>query len=362
MVVTIAGSVSNNVTGKITAVTATVLTFGATPLLAVEGPVSGCSVVGSHGLTFAEVGGGDTITRSGGSWIADGFAVGDVVTIAGTLSNNVSGPIADLTATIMTLDDAIDLTAEEIASHTVTLTAGESDSQWVANVDSEFGSIDAQNRIDLGAGRGFKRSPITGWLFRRPVQWAASLREYQHDVQIPTWRKQDGPCDGWSLQDTDGNTIEHDERTDGGLLLARFTCFRSYSNGPAGAFIALSLTRAVDGSLLSRTHNMAITNVASSVCQAETENAIGQILELNADGTATTASLRVLEDRVNSALAIALLQRKSEGPRASGAAWKASTSDILNVPDAELTGVLDLRLGATLEKIRTRVRIQTAGA
>jgi hypothetical protein len=56
------------------------------------------------------------------------------------------------------------------------------------------------------------------------------------------------------------------------------------------------------------------------------------------------------------------LQRKSEGPRASGAAWKASTSDILNVPDAELTGVLDLRLGATLEKIRTRVRIQTAGS
>jgi len=361
MVVTVAGSVSNNVTGRIATLSALVITLDATDL-AVEGPVSSCTVVGSHGLIFAEVGGtGDTITRSGGSWLADGLAVGDVVTVTGTASNNVSGAIAALSATVLTFA-ATDLAAEEIGSHNVTISAGENDSQWVALVDSGFGAIDDKIRIDLGAGRGYKRSPITGWLFRRPVQWAASIREYQHDVQIPTWRKEDGPCDGWSLEDDEGNTVEHDERSDGGLLLARFTCFRSFSNGPAGAFIALSLTRAQEGSLLSRTHNMAVANVASSVTQAETENAIGQVLELNDNGTATKASLRVLEDRVNSALAIALLQRKSEGPRASAAAWKASTSDVLNVPEAELTGVLDLRLGATLEKIRTRVRIQTAGS
>lgn len=239
---------------------------------------------------------------------------------------------------------------------------GEDDPTWVAAIGTAFSSIDAQRRIDLGAGRGFKLSPITGWRMRRPVQWAASIREYQHDVQIPTFRKSDGPLDGWSLEDANGQIVEHDERSDGGLLAARFTCFRTFANGPAGCFIALSLTRASEGSLLSRTHNMAVADVACSVCQAETENAIGQVLELNKDGTGTDASLVVLEERVNSALAIALLQAKTEGKRASAAKWQASRTDILNEAPAELTGTLDLRLGATLEKISTRVRVATAGS
>lgn len=360
-VVTISGSVSNNVIGPITALTATVLTFGTTDL-APEGPVPGVTVVGSNGLTFAEVGAtGDTITRSGGSWLNDGFAIGDTVTIVGTASNNVIGPITALTATLLTFGTT-DLAPEVIGSYDVTITAGEADAVWVAAVDSAFGVIDAQRRIDLGGGRARKLSTITGWSLRRPVQWAASVREYQHDVQIPCWRKADGPLSGWSLEDVNGNTVEHDERINGGLLAARMTCFRTYANGPRGAFIALSLTRAAEGSLLSRTHNMAVANIACSVAQAETENAIGQVLELNANGTGTEASLVVLEERVNSALAIALLQGKSEGKRASAAKWVASRSDILNIPGAELTGTLNLLLNGTLEKITTRVRVQTAGA
>lgn len=359
-VVTVAGSSLNNVTGPIASLSATVLTFGTTDLAA-EGPIGGCSVVGSTPLTFAEVGGtGDTITRGGGSWLADGFAVGDVVTVAGTSLNNVTGPIAGLTATVLTFGTT-DLAPEVIGSHVVTITAGEDDPSWVSSIDSAFASIDAQRRIDLGAGRGFKKSPLTGWRLRRPAQWGASLREYLKDVQIPCWRKSDGPLPGWSLEDENGIVVEHDERTDGGLLAARFTCFRTYANGPAGVFVALSLTRASEASLLSRTHNMAVANVASSVAQAETENAIGQVLELKADGTATEQSLTVLEERVNSALAIALLQRRPDGVRASDAKWKASRTDVLNVAEAELTGTLDLRLNGTLEKISTRVRVQTAG-
>lgn len=359
-IITVSGTTLNNITGAIGTVTATVITLGTTDLEP-EGPIVGVSVVGSTPLTFAEVGlTGDTITRTTGSWITDGFAVGDVVSVSGTLLNNVTGAIATLSATVLTFGTT-DLAAEVVGSRSVIVMAIEDDPTWVSSIDAAFASIDAQRRIDMGAGRGFKQSAITGWSNRRPVAWAASLREYQHDVQIPTWAKAIGPLAGWSLEDDEGNIIEHDERTDGGLLAARFTCFRSYSNGPAGAFIALSLTRASEASLLSRTHNMAVADVACSVCQAETENAIGQVLELNADGTGTDASLTVLEERVNSALAIALLQRKSEGPRASDAKWKASRSDILNIPGAELTGTLDLRLNGTLEKITTRVRVQTAG-
>lgn len=313
-------------------------------------------------LTFAEVGGtGDTITRASGSWLTDGFRVGDRITVSGTVSNNFSDALVTaVTATVLTLDTQ-DLTAEVIASSSVTLTKGQTMSAFVSANDSDFASIDAQKRVDLGLGRARKVSPITGWNFRRPAAWAASIREYEHDVHIPVWRKSDGPLDGWSLEDADGNIVEFDERTDGGGLAGRFTCFRTYGNGPRGSFVALSLTRATEGSLLSRTHNMQVANLACTVCHAETENAIGQVLVLNADGTGSDASLSVIESRVNSSLERALLQDRGEGPRASRAVWKASRTDVLNVPGAELTGTLDLLLNGTLEKITTRVRVQTAG-
>ena len=319
-------------------------------------------LTGAPSLTFAEVGAsGDTITRATGSWITDGYAVGDTITIFGTSSNNVVGVIGALSATVLTLTTA-DLTPETIASSSVTVGGGETMAAWIAAVDADFASVDSQRRIDLGAGRLRKMSPITEWEFRRPVQWAASVREYQHDVQIPVWRKTDGPLDGWSMEDADGNAIvEFDERTDAGGLAGRFTCARTYSNGPLGAFVGLSLTRAVEGSLLSRTHNLAVANLACTVTQAETENAIGQVLVLDDSGRGTDASLQIIEGRVNTGLQMALLQQRAEGPRASSAVWRASRTDILNVPAAELTGVLDLRLNGTLERITTTVKIQTAG-
>lgn len=358
MVVTVAGAVAtagaNNVTGKITTVTALVLTLDTADLIN-EGPISGVTIIGSHGLIFTTT----TATRSGGSWLDDGFAVGDEVTFSGTVSNNITVEITVLTATVMTF--ASGGAAETIGTRSVTCTKGETMAAWVATMATEFASVDGQKRIDIGLGRLRKLSPITGWQFRRPVAWAASIREYQHDLQIPCWRKSDGPLDGWSNLDEDGNVVEYDERTDGGALADRFTCARTYSNGPNGAFIALSMTRAPEGSLLSRTHNMAVANLACTVCQAETENAIGQVLILNEDGTGTDASLSIIEGRVNSALQIALLQARSEGPRATKAVWSASRNDILNVPAAELTGSLDLILNGTLERITTTVRIQTGG-
>lgn len=316
---------------------------------------------GGPALTFAEVGAtGDTITRATGSWLTDGFAVGDTVTVTNSALNNVTGTISALTALVLTFGST-DLAAEGPVT-TATVASTETFAKWVSLVDAEYATIDAQKRIDLGLGRLRKQSPITGWHFRRPVAWAAAIREYEHDVHIPSWRKADGPLDGWSNEDAAGNVVEFDERVDGGGLAGRFTCARTYSNGPRGAFIAMSLTRATEGSLLSRTHNLSVANVACSVVQAETENAIGQVLVLTSAGTATEASLGVIESRVNSALQIALLQQRSEGQRASKAVWRASRADILNIPGAELTGVLDLRLNGTLEKITTRVKIQTAGA
>lgn len=61
------------------------------------------SMAGTPDLTFTNVGAtGDTITRSAGSWITDGFTVGVAVRVRGSASNNVTGTIAALSATVLT--------------------------------------------------------------------------------------------------------------------------------------------------------------------------------------------------------------------------------------------------------------------
>lgn len=75
-------------------------------------------------LTFAEVGAtGDTITRTVGSWVTDGFRTLQEVTIDGTSSNDGTGQITSVTPTVLTFD-TYDLTAESIASAGVTITGG----------------------------------------------------------------------------------------------------------------------------------------------------------------------------------------------------------------------------------------------
>jgi hypothetical protein len=82
---------------------------------------------------------------------------------------------------------------------------------------------------------------------------------------------------------------------------------------------------------------------------------------LNDDGTATGDSLSTIESEVNAALELALLQNRGEGPRCSKAVWTASKDNIMNVPEAELTGVLELNLNGTVHKVSTNVRVISGG-
>ncbi len=239
-------------------------------------------------------------------------------------------------------------------------TSGEAtQAAFVAARVTAFATVDGQRRIDIGLGRARAASPITGWSFRRPAMWFISIREYQKDIHIPTWRKEDGPLDNCSLEDTSGNIVEYDERTVGGALADRFSCLRTWGNGPNGPYVAMSLTRDTEGSLLSYTHNLAVTNVACTVVQQQTENVVGKVLQLNDDGTATTAALGRIEETINTALEQALMVEKiiGQGPRASKAVWRASKTDILNVVDATLTGVLDLHLSGTVVHVTTTVKV-----
>jgi hypothetical protein len=369
-VIAVTGSASNNVTSAVVAgVTALVLTLGAAAGddLVSEGPVAGCAVIGSPRLTFAEVGvGSDTITRSRGSFLTDGFRIGDVIAITGTASNNLTaGAVTGVTALALTLGAGAgdDLAAEVIASRLVTITAGQTKAAWMAEIDAEFSSIDDAMRIDLSAGRCRVICPFTGWYLRRPASWFASLREYQHDLHVPTWRKSDGPFNA-SLNDANGNLEEWDDRVDGGAgTAARFTTMRTWANGPAGPFICRSLTRASEGSLLGDTHNVAVANLACTTVQLNTEDAaIGVSLILNRDGTATSDSLASVKGQVDRALEQVLLtDTKNEGQRASQASWSPDADVLFNVADAEMLGVTELNLRGTVVRVNTKVRVISGG-
>lgn len=353
-----AGTALNNGTlGVVTAVSSTVLTFAAG--LANE-TIATATITGRVGLVFAAA--GNTVTRSAGSFLADGFAVGQSVTFSGTVSNNATLVITALTATVMTF--AAGLVNETIGLGIAQIVRFYPKALWMAAVDSAFSSIDDQPRIDISAGHARVLSPFSGWYFRRPASWAASIREYQHDLHIATWRKSDGPL-GWDLYDAAGNLAEWDDRIDGGAAsAARFTSFRSWANGPVGAYITVSVTRAKEGSLLSLTHNVAVVNLVETLVQLNTENAaIGVSAQLNDDGTATSDALATISFQVNNALSLGvLINAQGEGARASSATYYPSGNDILNIPSATLTGVVKLNLNGTIYNVQTKVRVLSGGA
>jgi len=351
----VTGSTSNNITGKVTNVAASVLTLD-TATLSAEGPKSGVSITSEPTLTFAEIGGtGDTITRNRGSWLADGFRAGDTITVTGTVDNNVSGAVSTVTPTVLTMGST-DLAAETIGVYSATITAGETKAQHVATLDAAMAQVTSR-RMNLGHGRARIMSPFLNQPMRRNVIWDDSVISYQHDLHIATFAKELGPT-GSSLEDANGNLYEHDERVDGGALQAGFTCYRTWANGPDGAFIAMSLTRASDSSALSRQQNMNVANLAQSITQSAAEAAIGKSLVLNSDGTPTEASLVKIKNKVDSALKRGLLANvEGEGQRASDAYWTPDANVDLRVPGAVLPAVTTLNLNGTIEQISSVVKV-----
>ncbi len=326
-------------------------------------PLPAKSKVVGETVTFAEAGAADTITRSAGSWIADGFKTGQNITIAGSVANNITttGGITVTSATVLTMINVGDDFVAEVntASEDVTITVAQTVSAYVAAEDTRYASIDAQKRIDQSLGRLWKLSPVTGWEFPRPASWAASIREYSKDLHVTNWRVKDGPLDGWSLLDSDGNVAQFDERINGGGLAARFTCATTLDNGPNGAFIARSLTRDTEGSVLSQTHNMYVANLTCTIVQAATTLFLGQTPPLNADGTMRADARSRLESAVNTDLEASLLKEfvPGEGARCSSVVWTMSSDDDLSGAGGTVTGVAALAVNGTIVNVTTVVKV-----
>lgn len=356
---TVTGSGLNNDTFVIASLSDTVITLGSEDLAAEVIAADAGPVVIQGGPTLTFNAAADTIVRNRGSWLTDGFRTGSTTTVTGTASNNVA--LNAVTVTALTLTLANGLANETIASSGVTVTQGETKAAWMSRVDAAFASVDGQPRLSLSAGRGTFPSPYSGWHRRVPAGWLASVRAFQHDIHVATWRKDLRPL-GASLQDANGDIVEWDDRVDGGAgSAARFTTLRSWANGPVGVFVALDLTRAGDGQLASLTNKQSVINAVCNTVQFATENAIGRDVTLNADGTMAKAELNALAAEVNAALELEILQSRGEGARASAVSWTPDPLDVYNVPEPVTNGTVDLLLNGTTHTFRTRVKIRANG-
>ena len=356
----VAGGGHNNIHGVVT-VAASVLTFPAAgDDLDNEGPIAGVSITSEPTLLFALNGGGpDTITRNRGSWLKDGFRVGDVVTITGTASNNVSGTITVVTDSVMTFATGTLGGDETIGAYVTTMVAGQTKAQHLIAMNALMASVSSQDRIDMGYGRARTLSPITGFYLRRNANYFDVIRSFQHDIQVATWKVENGPIDGAIIEDATGTIVEHDERTDSGALAAGFSCLRTWAEKAKGAvYIARSVTRAEPNTVLSATENMYVACLAQALAREEAVNCVGKDLVLNDDGTATAAALSSITDKIDGTLARNLLaDRQGEGQRASSASVSLAADDDLRGVDATLNGTVDVKLNGKIAHMDLNVRV-----
>jgi hypothetical protein len=134
-------------------------------------------------ITITEPGGGpDLVTRAIGSWITDGFALGQYVTFVGTVSNDgaILGPIVSMSATVLGFPEGT-LTAEgAVAADTVGIDNG-NDFQ----VDPVLGKIRFLHAE--ADGSPFRLSAAAG---EQPLQVDYTYNRKAHTLLSPFTRNQ----------------------------------------------------------------------------------------------------------------------------------------------------------------------------
>lgn len=356
--VVITGTASNNGSFVIASLSATVITLGSAGDLVDEGPVSGCTVRGYPTLTFSDS--ADTIVRSRGSWLMDGFRIGSLVSITGTASNDLEDDEVT-TVSASTLSFASGTCADEvIGAAGLAVGAGETATDWVNALDVAFASITGKPQVNLSLGRGRATSVLSGWYRRVPSGWGASWREYQHAQHVATWRRSDGAI-GLDLFDAEGTKVEYDDRDNGGAAVgARFTCLMTDPEEPSGAYIAQDLTRETDGSPLTIHAYQSVINFFRLQCQLATRQVfVGREMILTEEGNATPDELSTAQGEVMGRLQAVNTSR--EGPLCSEVMWAPALDDDLTVAEPVIHGVLSVRFKGIVHSVETATEIASSG-
>lgn len=324
-----------------------------------------------------------TLTRSAGSFVTDGFQVGQWVYIQGSLTpanNGFFGPITAVTATILTLGGAAFTVAA--AASSITLVATEPKVAWKAAVEAVVGATPStqviSHRTVCFGGRATKLD-ANGYRKRRPAAWPFVIAEMQHDIQVSPAQVDSGPLAGWQLATTatattsapvnTGNPgsapnvgtlppLDYDERADGGLLAYRVACLCTVDDF-AGIYVALPVTLDNDNAPLSRLPVGLVGDLYQTIVKQATTLKLSSRIELNNDGTAKEKEAQRIEKYVVGQLSANLLTRKAEGQRASAVDWAFPRNIDLRTPGTLVNcegGYVPL---GYLEQINTNVYVRT---
>jgi hypothetical protein len=362
--IVIDGTASNDATHVLTNVSATVLTVGASPGIVNESNVNGADVtitgVGPGDIDFAAS--GFTVTRNIGSFVSDGFRVGMVVTVAGSASNNgVIGPLTAVSATVLTFASGIANEASVSAAN-LTITAVESKLAWRTAIDAIVGATPQTEKVDFRVmtygGRAHRKSPLNAWRKMRPSSWAVAIRCMGHDIHISPAKVELGALDGWSIFDSRGELLSHDERVDGVMLSARVSCLTTIDN-LNGVYCALPVTLDSDGRPLSRLPIVLVGQLTCRVAQAAYQQKLSSEVDYKSDGSGhiLETEARRIDGYVNSQLAIALLSPGPEGSRATRAVATMTRNIDLRVVGATVPWEVELQCKAYIESLDGVVRV-----
>lgn len=297
-----------------------------------------CRKIGSATVSFVEGGGSaDTITRSAGSFVSDGFKAGMTITVFGSVSNDGTYTIATVAALTLTLATGDDLAAEATVSN-VTITGVETRSAWMASLRSDFDSH-SSTRVAVSAGHARTKSPSAKRKPRRPASWAASSWFMAHDMSRSLAEVQLGELPGVTLYDSAGDAEDHDESTEGLAIDGRFLCLTSL-DGFNGTYVALPLILHPPGSDFSRVHLRAVMDRACAVAQKAGVIKLSSTLELGADGKVLEIEASRFETFVQSRLDKELLEGTR---RVSAVSFTLSRDDVLTEPGTTLKAKVRVR-------------------
>lgn len=297
-------------------------------------------MVGTATLTYADDN-PDTITRSAGSFVNDGFKAGMTISQSGSVSNDAyTYTVASVAALVLTLV-AGDAVVAEAATADVALTGVELDSTYATAMRTDYDAF-TSDRVALSAGGCRIRTPLSShaanWEFRRPFSWAAAARFKQYGPHESLAKVKNGGLSSVSITDSQGLLTEHDSRMTTGLASldgsnGRFITARTY-DGRNGVYVAVPSIMHEAGSDFSRVHLRAIMDLACGISKRTLEGELADDVLLNASGYILEENARAIEKSVNQQLRIQLLQKGY----ASNAWLTLARDDELATPGTPLTG------------------------
>jgi hypothetical protein len=318
--------------------------------IATRFPHEPAEMLGSPDLTFADAN-PDTITRSAGSFVTDGFLEGMTILVTGSTSNDGyytidTGGVGALVLTLV----AGDALVVEGPTSDITLTGVESEATYGTAERTEW-DPDEHSRVCCSAGgcniRSVLASHHANWEFRRHPAWCGAMRFMQYTIATSLAKVKNGPIADTSITDAAGLLVEHDSRATSGLASlngsnGRFLTLRTYDR-KSGVYIAVPSMLHAAGSDFSRVHLRAVMDRACSIARDTLTNELADDIVLNDDGTARETELVTIEKAVGQQLR-RQLRLGSTDPAAPALASSAyltlARDDALGTPGTPLTGTL----------------------